>query len=193
MAALIIPFKRPEPKAEPEQGIPPPIVEIADGWWIYFGRREQLIAYGVLAEDQFPIAPKRRAYHRGDDGTISVHALRKGLFKVRLDAHYHVDDPDGAEIRRREIRRLTRIADRVWDRGHTERINTAQKKTSALFGALEMWRRSMCAVPHEDELFDQMQEALDAFQTAAAELALYRAKPEAVLQAPTDAEPEHAQ
>lgn len=178
MAAIIIPFKRPDPKpASTTQGIPPPLVHVIDsGNASFWGTKEQLVEWGVIPVQLLPAPPKRRAYaHHPDfhDASLTICVHRKGL--VCAHAFAGRDESDYRAWIDRLVARVRASSD--------DRLLTS----SALLTVIHRWSVGMISSDgYYAGLYDALKKPEQAFTLAAIEIALYR-KP------PDETEPEHAQ
>ena len=101
MTAVVIPFHRRESLSSKDSATPPPPVVLDSGqalgrnddrWCIYrfMGTREQLIAWGVVTVEQFPVGRKRFARNGPGEPSVKRVTSRPGLYLVFQHCSYSI-------------------------------------------------------------------------------------------------------
>lgn len=174
MSAEIIPFKRPALK-EPPTVRPPIVLSFGDQYAThaaFIGSKEELIAWGIADEQQFPIPPKRMAHHA--KASVIVNRIKGGAFRVSLHA---TDD----------IRLAARIRQLVNDT--LQAAPPSYRETTLVLRAIDEWRGARITQAcdgYRAGLLEPLDRAIHAFQTAAVEMVSHRLPPD-------ETEPEHEQ
>lgn len=165
MAALIIPFRRPEAQvpaqAEP-QCSPPFIVDFDTSWKIvsFVGTKGQLMAWGVASEAHFPTGRKRLCYNGKSEPTVRRVPGKEGRYKVRHDVTS--DDPMA-------WRRIQNAVSAI--RGASDPLKNNASKVLEIMNAL---RSHLIWSPASKEgLFYEFDDAHKAYEAALAKMVLF--------------------